>query len=157
MGTLGAWANQQWEALASQGWAAVTIFAVLAASLVVGVLSAAFLAFARLKNPAAKPIPQEDGDLTPIYGGHFKNETVDLDGHQFIKCTFVDVTFKYNGGTFGLVECTIDGFGLTSDIHGIIRVVDFVAQILKFDRKEIVDGRGKAREACPVVPARPNL
>jgi hypothetical protein len=37
----------------------------------------------------------------------FKGETVELDGREFIKCTFQDCTFLYQGGAYRCVECTI--------------------------------------------------
>ena len=38
-----------------------------------------------------------DASLKQIYHQPFKNETVDLDGFDYVDCTFDNVTFRYNG------------------------------------------------------------
>jgi hypothetical protein len=38
-----------------------------------------------------------DFPLTQIQSRTFKNETVQIDGNEFIDCTFDNVTFKFNG------------------------------------------------------------
>jgi hypothetical protein len=43
------------------------------------------------------PTSEWDKPLTPIYRHNYKNETVPLDGKNFIECTFENVTFLYQG------------------------------------------------------------
>src|SRR5262245_21730888 len=38
-----------------------------------------------------------DFPLTQIQSRTFKNETVQIDGNEFIECTFYNVTFKFDG------------------------------------------------------------
>jgi hypothetical protein len=43
------------------------------------------------------PTTNWDKQLKNVFRVHFKNETVLLDGCDFIECTFDNVTFKYDG------------------------------------------------------------
>lgn len=44
-----------------------------------------------------KPEPAWDAPLEKRFRFHYKNETVDVDGFEFIECTFENVTFRYQG------------------------------------------------------------
>jgi hypothetical protein len=43
------------------------------------------------------PTTDWDKPLTQIFRQHYKNETVQLDGKNFVECTFENVTFIYQG------------------------------------------------------------
>ncbi len=51
--------------------------------------------------------PHWDAPLIRVVGEHYKNETVELDGNQFMDCTFEDVSLRYQGERpFLVVRCT---------------------------------------------------
>lgn len=63
----------------------------------------------------AKPHTRKEEPLTPITGNYFKNERVPLDGFNYTRCTFENVTLVYNGGPFSMTYNTIKGFVITSE------------------------------------------
>lgn len=96
-----------------------------------------------------KPAPntRATGDLSKlqkIYKGNFKNETIELDGKEFIDCTFERVTFHYMGGDFKIGPSTFIGaVGVSSDdisIEGAIKLIA-MANLAKME----TDGRGVTR------------
>src|SRR4051794_17438943 len=62
-----------------------------------------------LTNPSFHfPTPNWHDPLTPIVNRTFRNETVELDGKNFVDCSFENVTFLYNGTTpTGFSNCKI--------------------------------------------------
>jgi hypothetical protein len=57
-------------------------------------------------------LSQQDWNKIPktaIVGKTFAHENVVLDGHSYNKCTFIKVTFVYNGtAPFDLIDCKIE-------------------------------------------------
>ena len=45
----------------------------------------------------------------------FRNETVTLDGNDFIECTFVGCRFQYSGGDFNIDRIRFDSLEFTVD------------------------------------------
>ena len=61
-----------------------------------------FLRHKRSEHPSIKDIHKLNDDWAAfryevIHGRSYRRETVELDGKQFINCTFVDCTLRYNG------------------------------------------------------------
>lgn len=54
---------------------------------------------ATIASPPTLPSPE--AELTEIVNQSFRNQEVLLDGHQYISCTFENVTFVYNNGITG--------------------------------------------------------
>jgi hypothetical protein len=52
------------------------------------------------------PTSDWEKPLTPVYREAFKNETVQLDGKNFVECSFENVTFLYQGTrSFQMMNC----------------------------------------------------
>jgi hypothetical protein len=47
--------------------------------------------------------------LIEVFGQKFQSTTVALDGKNFHDCTFENVTFRWDGGNFGIIRGTIVG------------------------------------------------
>ncbi|MBB6095250.1 hypothetical protein HNQ60_004140 [Povalibacter uvarum] len=45
----------------------------------------------------------------------FRNETVTLDGNEFIECTFAGCRFQYSGGDFNIDRIRFDSLEFTVD------------------------------------------
>jgi hypothetical protein len=45
----------------------------------------------------------------------FRNETITLDGNEFIECTFVACRFQYSGGDFNIDRIRFDSLEFTVD------------------------------------------
>lgn len=105
---LGAVAVSYWGVF-SAGWswpgAVVIAMVVIAAALIIRDRIA--LNRAPAKEPEWSPFPPKWNDPPQqIFRQHYQNESVDLDGKQFVECTFVNVKFIYNGtGSVNLLNC----------------------------------------------------
>jgi hypothetical protein len=66
-----------------------------------------------LANPSTHfPTPNWHEPLEPVVNKEFRNETVELDGKNFVDCRFVNVTFRYNGTMpTQFSNCTMPGAG----------------------------------------------
>lgn len=119
------WLGNQWELLASQGWAAVVIFACLSAALMMIALSLGYLSVARFRQPRNKSLPIA-GDLEApptkdVFRRHYRNEMVKVDGIIFYHCVFENVTFHWEGGRFAFKgDCKVRG---NSEILSSNRIV----------------------------------
>jgi hypothetical protein len=52
------------------------------------------------------PTTDWDKPLTSVFRQNFKNETVELDGKNFVECSFENVTFLYQGTRpFQMINC----------------------------------------------------
>ena len=64
----------------------------------------------RSKTVKATTAPtSSDTRLQHIRDRTFRNETVQLDGHHFSNCTFVNVTLSHNGGSYSWSNATFRG------------------------------------------------
>lgn len=76
-------------------------------------------------------IMKSDGKTKPkmkitehVEGKHFQNCEVRLDGFSYIKCTFSNVSFIYNGGAMEFYyNNLIDSYAIKSDVEEIERFV----------------------------------
>jgi len=67
--------------------------------------------------------------LKQVRGKQFRNCTIELDGHHYSHCTFINVTFRYGGGRFGLEENTIEGVFIEPVGEKQINVVRLLYQL----------------------------
>jgi hypothetical protein len=66
----------------------------------------------------------ENGPKTQVFGKHFEDERVILDGTSYQRCTFKNVTFVYNGtGPVGFANNDVQGFGVSSENPAVISTV----------------------------------
>jgi Na+/melibiose symporter-like transporter len=102
-------------------------------------------------GPTAQ-LPQSDqSKLTRIFGAHFKNETVDLDGCQFVNCVFENVTLRYNGMNFELENCIISpSSAVSSNTLSLSRLISLIATLTLAD-KAPADSRDQTRHFATVV------
>ncbi|CFX06788.1 protein of unknown function [Candidatus Filomicrobium marinum] len=115
-----AWLGNQWGALASQGWAAVLLVALVSSAILILAGSIAFLAFCRLRynqvaappalevrteQPGTATIEQTQPNLKMVVNASFENQIVIIDDHHFVKCTFKNCTIQYSGGLYQMIEC----------------------------------------------------
>jgi hypothetical protein len=96
-----------------------------------------------------KPAPNKraTGDvsqLQKVYKASFRNETIDIDGKEFIDCIFETVTLRYMGGDFNIGHSIFKGsIGVASDDRSVEATIQLIAAI-NLAKKE-VDGRGVTR------------
>lgn len=86
----------------------VVVYALLAAA------SMTFLAMVgtAMRAKASTALAAKSGGtdiLVEVRNQSFNNETVTLDGHDYINCDFHDCTFRYDGGGYTATACRIHG------------------------------------------------
>jgi hypothetical protein len=112
--TLGAVAVSYWGLIAAN-WSWPGAVAVAIVLMAAGICAYAGIRQVRRNEQAAptSPAPQWT-PLSPkwsepprhIFRQHYKNESVELDGKEFVECTFVNVKFIYNGsGPVNMINC----------------------------------------------------
>lgn len=77
-----------------------------------------------LANPGGKYAessndPNRRDRLEVIAGRHFQNTDVVLDGKNYVGCTFLGVTFIYDGGPVSLLKNTIGSHNIRSNVQEI--------------------------------------
>ena len=88
---------EKWQALRPSthsfvnGWGGIVLI----------VLGLVWLAV-QLRDPGPILLPQ-------VRNQHFRNETVRLDGREYINCVFTNCSFKFHGGRFRLTNCRTEG------------------------------------------------
>lgn len=88
--------------------------------------------------------PQENQNLKTVVGAEYQNETVALDGHHFINCTFVNVTIKYNGGPYKMNDCRVGiPIKIESENLSLMRGIGLMQQLYPGERTERTDGSGR--------------
>jgi hypothetical protein len=64
----------------------------------------------------------DSAPLELVHGKIFVNKEVQVDGKQFTKCTFENVTFAYNGErNFSIINCTFKGSQILRPVGGGLR------------------------------------
>jgi hypothetical protein len=72
--------------------------------------------------------------LERIYDQEFANQTVILDGKEFVQCDFSNVTFSWKGGQFSIIRGTINGVSslllpegsAIADTANLLRTLNFL-------------------------------
>jgi hypothetical protein len=121
-----------WSSVMSIGkkWAAGAAFAI-----VIGIWLMHLAAFFGLvdrgtvqgaADSTTKP-PNWDAPLRRVYGQTFKNQTIELDGREFVKSTFEHVTFVYNGtAPTRLIDNTSTDHQLQSSNPVVLQTMDLM-------------------------------
>jgi hypothetical protein len=93
--------------------------------------------------PTALPSWQRPwSDSMQVVSGHdYENQQVRLDGYEYQRCSFRNVTFLYDGyGPYGLVECKVAGTaGMLTENKGI-QYSDRLTLMLKTFSVEVMYG-----------------
>ncbi|PYX01307.1 MAG: hypothetical protein DMG89_01830 [Acidobacteria bacterium] len=91
----------------------ITSTKVMAVAILIGFCLSSFSLYTAYKRPT-DCLHWHDQQLQVIYGKHFKNEVVDLDGNKFDHCEFENVTFRFNGTAgYSFNQCRNTGSSLT--------------------------------------------
>jgi hypothetical protein len=78
------------------------------------------------------PLFNHNGNLTRVFRQNFKNETVHLDGMDYVECSFENVQFRYDGRRIGrLTNCQLHhpGLSLATRNSGIGYAINFLHAI----------------------------
>jgi hypothetical protein len=66
--------------------------------------------------------------LVEVRGKLFRNEKVRLDGHQYIRCTFENVTFQFGGGPGRVDSSVINGCTIEPTTEELARFAHLLFQ-----------------------------
>lgn len=74
-----------------------------------------------------KPPLQQTKQMREVKGSHIKGQTIVLDWHVYIDCTFEDCNFSYDGGEVRIVNCKRIGkkIGFTTENLAVRTTAEF--------------------------------
>jgi hypothetical protein len=82
-------------------------------------------------------LPPRRSELTRIVGKTFERQTVLLDSFEYIGCKFADVKFVFNGGLYGMQDCTVDRSFSLQTANIVVLNTLALASILDFFKPEM--------------------
>lgn len=100
----------------------------------------------------ATPADVPRDQMKVIVGGEFRSETVPLDGHNYINCTFSDVMFNYEGGSYEMHNCkVIAPVRVQSNNQTILRGIGLMSSLYPGEKIEKTDGAGRKTIGLGVI------
>jgi hypothetical protein len=102
----------------------------------------------------------QPADEELVYGKHFRNESVELDGKRFDHCTFENVTMIYHGlAPMDFVETSFKGnvFIKTDNqaAQGYMKISEWIKSLPNFDRSLGVTELDDKGNVLPLLPGPP--